>query len=151
MMQYINIAESNIITLNNFKTYAKIVGINEDELLLNILKDAATRIQEYSDTALLACTIKQQAIGTIIRLFQKPISAVTSVIDLFTGENVDYIPSADFSTLKIYSGKEVIITYTTSPIDAQVERMALFVYEMASAIYDGNTEEQNKVYQRIPI
>ena len=51
MMQYINIAESNIITLNNFKTYAKIVGINEDELLSNILKDAATRIQEYSDTA----------------------------------------------------------------------------------------------------
>lgn len=151
MMQYLNILDSDILTVNNFKAYAKIVGTSEDELLASILKDAATRVQEYADTALLACTLKQQSVGTVIRLFQKPISAISSVVDLFTGENVSYVASADFSTLKIDSGKEVIVTYTTSPIDAQVERMSLFVYEMASAIYDGNTEEQNKVYQRIPI
>jgi hypothetical protein len=45
----------------------------------------------------------------------------------------------------------VVIEYTTIPDAAQVERMLIPIWELALAIYDGNTDEQNKVIQRLPI
>lgn len=148
-MTYKQIGDISALRADAFKVWAKIDEGNDD--IVNIaLRDAALRIQEYTNVALIPCTIQQLASKGAIRLML-PIGNVISVTD-GKGNECDFSFSGfalDFS----YSGyiSKVVIEYTTIPDAAQVERMLIPVWELALAIYDGNTDEQNKVIQRLPI
>ena len=67
------------------------------------------------------------------------------------GWDVDYVSDYRKTLIEQIDSDAVVITYTTLPTSAETGRLLNYVYEMASAMWDGNTEEQNKVYQRIPI
>ena len=150
-LRYTAIGTNAAITLADFKSYMHITGNTHDDALTDVLKQATIRIQEYSDIALLPCTIELEGEGEIIKLYQHPVSEITSVKDLVGGWDVAYVSDYRKTLIEQIDSDAVVITYTTLPTSADTGRLLNYVYEMASAMWDGNTEEQNKVYQRIPI
>ena len=150
-LRYTAIGTNAAITLADFKSYMHITGNTHDDALTDVLSQAAIRIQEYADVALLPCTIELEGEGAIIKLYQHPVDEITSVKDLVDGWDVDYVSDYRKTLIEQIDSDAVVITYTTLPISADTGRLLNYVYEMASAMWDGNTEEQNKVYQRIPI
>ena len=150
-LRYTAIGTNAAITLADFKSYMHITATTNDDALTDVLKQATIRIQEYADVALLPCTIELEGEGEIIKLYQHPIDEITSVKDLVGGWDVDYVSDYRKTMIEQIDSEAVVITYTTLPTTAETERLLNYVYEMASAMWDGNTEEQNKVYQRIPI
>lgn len=150
-LRYTAVGTNAAITLADFKSYMHITATTNDGALTDVLKQATIRIQEYADVALLPCTIELEGDGEIIKLYQGPISEITSVKDLVGGWDVDYVSDYRKTLIEQIDSDAVVITYTTLPTSAETERLLNYVHEMASAMWDGNTEEQNKVYQRIPI
>jgi len=150
-LRYTAIGTSTVITLTGLKSYMHISGNTYDTELTKVLNQAIIRVQEYSDVALLPCTIELEGEGQLIKLYQHPISEITSVKDLVGGWDVDYVSDYRKTMIEQIDSEAVVITYTTTPATAEVDKYLNYVYEMASAMWDGNTEEQNKVYQRIPI
>lgn len=150
-LRYTAIGTNAAITLADFKSYMHITATTNDDALTDVLKQATIRIQEYADVALLPCTIELDGEGKIIKLYQGPISEITSVKDLVGGWDVDYVSDYRKTMIEQIDSEAVVITYTTLPTSAETERLLNYVHEMASAMWDGNTEEQKKVYQRIPI
>ena len=150
-LRYTAIGTNAAITLADFKSYMHITGNTHDDALTDVLSQAAIRIQEYADVALLPCTIELEGEGEIIKLYQRPVSEITSVKDLVGGWDVAYVSDYRKTLIEQIDSDAVVITYTTLPTSADTDRLLNYVYEMASAMWDGNTEEQNKVYQRIPI
>lgn len=150
-LRYTAIGTNAAITLADFKSYMHITGNTNDAALTDVLKQATIRIQEYADVALLPCTIELEGEGEIIKLYQHPVDEITSVKDLVGGWDVDYVSDYRKTLIEQIDSDAVVITYTTLPTSADTNRLLNYVYEMASAMWDGNTEEQNKVYQRIPI
>lgn len=150
-LRYTAIGTNAAITLADFKSYMHITGTTNDAALTDVLKQATIRIQEYADIALLPCTIELEGEGEIIKLYQHPVDEITSVKDLVGGWDVDYVSDYRKTLIEQIDSDAVVITYTTLPTSVETGRLINYVYEMASAMWDGNTEEQNKVYQRIPI
>lgn len=150
-LRYTAIGINSAITLAGLKYYMHVTGTGSDTELTKVLSQAIIRIQEYADVALLPCTIELEGEGEIIKLYQHPISEITSVKDLVGGWDVGYVSDYRKTMIEQIDSEAVVITYTTLPTSAETERLLNYVYEMASAMWDGNTEEQNKVYQRIPI
>ncbi len=150
-LRYTAVGTNAAITLADFKSYMHITGTTNDDALTDVLSQAAIRIQEYADVALLPCTIELEGEGGIIKLYQHPVSEITSVKDLVGGWDVDYVSDYRKTLIEQIDSDAVVITYTTLPTSVETGRLINYVYEMASAMWDGNTEEQNKVYQRIPI
>lgn len=150
-LRYTAVGTNAAITLADFKSYMHITATTNDGALTDVLKQATIRIQEYADVALLPCTIELEGEGKIIKLYQHPIDEITSVKDLVGGWDVDYVSDYRKTLIEQIDSDAVVITYTTLPTSAETARLLNYVYEMASAMWDGNTEEQNKVYQRIPI
>lgn len=150
-LRYTLIGINPEITLSGLKSYMHISGDEKDTELQEVLNQAAMRIQEYSDVALLPCTIELEEEGNIIKLYQHPVSEISSVKDASSGDDVSYVSNYKKTVIKQEEAEIVIVTYTTLPTSAETARLLNYVYEMASAMWDGNTEEQNKVYQRIPI
>ena len=150
-LRYTAVGTNAAITLADFKSYMHITGNTNDDALTDVLKQATIRIQEYADVALLPCTIELEGEGEIIKLYQHPVSEITSVKDLVDGWDVDYVSDYRKTLIEQIDSEAVVITYTTLPTSVETGRLMNYVYEMASAMWDGNTEEQNKVYQRIPI
>lgn len=150
-LRYTAIGTNAAITLADFKSYMHITATTNDGALTDVLKQATIRIQEYADVALLPCTIELEGEGKIIKLYQGPVEEITSVKDLVGGWDVDYVSDYRKTLIEQIYSDAVVITYTTLPTSTDTGRLLNYVYEMASAMWDGNTEEQNKVYQRIPI
>jgi hypothetical protein len=150
-LRYTEIGINSIITLAGLKSYMHISSDEKDTELQEVLNQAIIRIQEYSDIALLPCTIELEGEGEIIKLYQHPVSEISSVKDSVSGDDVPYVSNYKKTVIEQTDAEMVIITYTTLPTSAETGRLLNYVYEMASAMWDGNTEEQNKVYQRIPI
>lgn len=150
-LRYTAIGTNAAITLADFKSYMHITATTNDGALSDVLKQATIRIQEYADVALLPCTIELEVEGNIIKLYQHPVSEISSVKDASSGNDVSYVSNYKKTAIEQEEAEIVIVTYTTLPTSAETARLLNYVYEMASAMWDGNTEEQNKVYQRIPI
>ena len=150
-LRYTLIGINPEITLSGLKSYMHITTNNRDTELQEVLNQAIIRIQEYSDVALLPCTIELEEEGDVIKLYQHPVSSITSVKDAESGDDVPYVSNYKKTVIEQTGAEIVIVTYTTLPTSAETGRLLNYVYEMASAMWDGNTEEQNKVYQRIPI
>ena len=150
-LRYTAIGTNAAITLADFKSYMHITGNTHDDALTDVLSQAAIRIQEYADVALLPCTIELECEGEIIKLYQHPVSEISSVKDSASEDDVPYVSNYKKTVIEQADAEMVIITYTTLPTSVETGRLMNYVYEMASAMWDGNTEEQNKVYQRIPI
>ena len=149
-MTYDAIGTNTDITLADFKAYANITGTDKDAQLQSVLTQAVIRVQEYADRALLPCTITIDAEGAQAQLWQPIISAVNHVVDMDSGDDVVADCVAKGTTLFFPRPGVWKVTYTTQPVSSDVKRLLAYVWEMAVAMWDGNTEEETKVYNRIP-
>lgn len=142
--------ESDILTLERLKAYANIVDCSRDDELRAVLASASLRVAQYADVALVGCTIVDDVTGGgEVQLWMPPVAEVSSVVDAATGIDV-----ADYCTrignrLLLPDGAAYAITYRVEPDDATVEIYAPLVWQMAVAMWDGNTDEELKVYKRI--
>lgn len=149
-MRITNVKESSILTLDRLKAYANIVGPAKDDALRTILQAAALRVAQYADVALLECTVVEEATEQA-QLWMPPVGEVTSVVDAVTGEYVtDRCTRIGNDILILPVDTVCTVTYDVVPDEATVQTFAPLVWEMAVAMYDGNTDEESKVYRRIP-
>ena len=148
-MRITNVKESSILTLDRLKAYANIVGPAKDDALRTILQAAALRVAQYADVALLECTVVDEATEQA-QLWMPPVGEVTSVVDTVTGEDVTDRCTRVGKILVLPVGRVCTVTYDVVPDEATVQTFAPLVWEMAVAMYDGNTDEESKVYRRIP-
>jgi hypothetical protein len=124
--------------LTAFKQYASVPDDAQDAMLEKLLKQAMLKVQEFSDRALLACTlelvISDIAAGERVKLYQGA-AAVVSVEDE-EGGNVDYILCPDGLYLR-RACKAAKIIYTNSVKEPEADRLLPVVWQYATALYDG--------------
>lgn len=142
--------ESPILTLERLKAYANIVDHARDDELRAILTSATLRVAQYADVALVGCTIVDEADGGgEVQLWMPPVAEVAGVVDAATGIDVKDYCTRIGDRLLLPDGAAYAITYRVEPDDATVEIYAPLVWQMAVAMWDGNTDEELKVYKRI--
>lgn len=143
-----DIQDSSILTLERLKAYANIVdGLHDDELRA-VLRSAAMRVAQYADVALLECTIVDISAKGEMQLWMPPVVSFTVMDE--DGEDITSRCVLVGNILRMpYFGIKTV-TYTVGPEEATVEQYAPLVWQMAVAMYDGNTDEESKVYKRIP-
>ena len=124
--------------LTAFKQYASVPDDAQDAVLEKLLKQAMLKVQEFSDRALLACTlelvISDIAAGERVKLYQGA-AAVTSVTDE-TGAAVEYELHPDGLYLR-RACKAVKVTYTNTVNEHEADRLLPVVWQYATALYDG--------------
>lgn len=150
-MNITDIKSSNILTIEKLKAYANIVGCEHDDELRSILRSAAIRVAQYADVALLGCTIVDDVYGGgEIQLWMPPVADDVTVKDIASGEDVTERCTRMGDRMILPETGNYTVTYSVEPTDATVEQYAPLVWQMAVAMWDGNTDEEQKVYRRIP-
>ena len=124
--------------LEQFKQYASVPDNSRDGMLLRILKRAMLAVQEAADTAMLPCvvelTVHDVAPGDAVPLYMGG-TDVTSVTDA-AGNALGHTVQRD---RVVIAGRAdtVVITYSTSVVPPEAERLLPVCWELATAIYDG--------------
>lgn len=131
-------AQPTAAQLTAFKQYASVPDDAQDTMLEKLLKQAMLKVQEYSDRALLACTLElvitDVSAGDRVNLYQGA-AAVTSVVDE-AGGNVDFIFCPDGLYLH-RACKAAKVTYTNTVNEHEADRLLPVVWQYATALYDG--------------
>ena len=124
--------------LEKFKRYASVPDCSQDAILMRILKRAMLAVQDFSDTALLRCTFRMVVMnvsrGELARLYQ----GGDTILRAFD----QYNRPVDFTRMPgcIYFDQPahvVTVEYQNSVDPAEVEKLLPVVWELATAIYDG--------------
>ena len=138
------------VTIAEVKAYANITTSDDDTLLTRLLNSALTRVEDISNISLAANTIKlySERVSTSERLFIQPVASITSVIEVESGESLNFTLYNDKSRVK-YPESEVVITYVTTP--SLNDELKQIVIELASAMYDGQDKTVIEgILQKIP-
>ena len=136
--------------LEQYKQYASVPDDSRDGILQKLLKTAMLAVQEFSDTAMLPCTLELTANdvkkGEAIRLFQGG-TEVLSVVDE-DGNPVEYQREAGrIRTLK--GCRALVVTYKNTVNPPQAEKLLPISWELATAIYDGeDTKVQGAILKK---
>ena len=127
-------ADTPAAWLEQFKAYAGIADNAQDSLLQAILSKAVLSVQQKADRSLIACTIElyeDEVEGNAVRLYQS-VSQVVSV--KHEGNGVAY----SFIGRRVHvAHSPVTVTYTTEPLQGNIDMLLPIVYEYATALYDG--------------
>ena len=124
--------------LEKFKRYASIPDCSQDAVLQKILKRAMLAVQDFSDTALLNCTLRlvvmHVARGELIRLYQGG-ETVLRAVDPYN-HPVEYIRMGN--CIHVNQPVDVVtVDYQNEVDSAAAEELMPVVWELATAIYDG--------------
>lgn len=124
--------------LEQFKQYASIPDDSRDGVLLKMLKDAMLSVQEYSDTALLPCSFELVVYNVKyyqdIRLYQ----GGKTVISVKDGDGNDLEYSRIGNRLRMKQASAVVTVKYSNEINiAEAEKLQPIVWQLATAIYDG--------------
>lgn len=135
-------------TLEEFKQYASIPDGSRDSMLMTLLKKAILRVQEYSDRALIPCTVTQTCKVPqtgVVRLYLGG-GEVLSIVDTRSAEFVRFNPLPG-GKLQVFSrGNEIQVTYRIAPCEADAINARPVVLRYATALYDGDEAETlNKI------
>ena len=134
--------------LEDLKQYASIPDDSRDAMLSRILRNAALRVQEYTDRPFLVTQLRVTAVPNpgngIVRLYMGG-----GQIDGCTDPSGDFVPFDPLpgGRLLVYRrDTPVTITYTTAPTDGDREALYHTVLRYATADYDGaQTQELNAI------
>ncbi len=124
--------------LTAFKQYASVPDSSQDDVLNALLKQAMLAVQEYSDRALLACTLElvitDVSAWERVRLYQGA-KTVTSVTDE-TGTAVEHELHPDGLYLK-RSCHAIKVVYTNEVNEYEAAKLTPVVWQYGTALYDG--------------
>jgi len=131
--------EGEYLKLCDVKAYLKVSGTDRDGFIVNCIDTAVGYVEKVINKSLLAHTVRYitNADHSFVLPFAEIVS-VESVVDYYTGEDVDYSLTADKSMLNISSDMQVMISYTTEPVD--VDKFKVAVLALISLLYDGITD-----------
>lgn len=121
--------------LDALKAYAAVPDGSQDEMLNALLLRSVLRVQEMADRSIIACTFRlreQEVEGHEVRLYQT-IDRVTSVT---SGDGHDIGWSRRGKTLTVYEDN-VVVEYTTAPLEGDIDELLPVVYQYATALFDG--------------
>lgn len=149
-LELISVVDGTIIEgmLTDFKQFASVPDDTQDTMLLRILKNAALRVQEYADRAILPCKVRAtlpvpESTG-IVRLYMGGGTIESATND--RGDDVYYDPLPGGRLQLFGRGGTVVVTYTTVPNEGDQEALAQAVIRYATADYDGaETAELNQI------
>lgn len=124
--------------LEKFKRYASIPDCSQDAVLQKILKRAMLAVQDFSDTALLNCSLRlvvmPVARGELIRLYQGG-ETVLRAVDPYN-RPVEYTRRGN--CIHVNQPADVVtVDYQNTVDPAAAEELMPVVWELATAIYDG--------------
>lgn len=131
--------EGEYLKLCDVKSYLKVSGTDRDGFIVNCIDMAVGYVEKVINKSLLAHTVRYitNADHSFVLPFPNIVS-VESVVNYYTSENVDYSLTADKSTLNVSSDRQVMISYTTEPVD--VDKFKVAVLALISLFYDGITD-----------
>ena len=136
--------------LEQYKQSASIPDDSRDGILQKLLKTAMLAVQEFSDQAILPCTIEVDVNdvrkGDTVRLYQGG-TDVLAVVDQ-DGEPVEY--RKEVGQIRVLqSCPGLVLTYTNTVNVAEAERLLPICWELATAIYDGeDTKVQGSILKK---
>ena len=133
--------------LEELKQYASVPDDSRDALLNTLLRNAALRVQESADKAILKTKLRltvQIPTSGIIRLYMGG-GDVEECVDE-KGESLRFDPLPG-GRLQLYRrGGEATVTYKTQPVQAVLDSLRHTVIRYATADYDGaTTQELNQI------
>lgn len=120
--------------LDGMKAYASISDGSQDAWLRICLNRAVLTVQEKADRSLVACTLRvsdEDAMGGV-RLYQ----SVKDIVSVTDGRGVEHEFSQDGRMIYTMTEKAVV-TYTTEPVQGDIDSLLIVVYQYATALYDG--------------
>ncbi len=131
--------------LPSLKRYVGAVDESQDAILQQMLTTAALEIQAHADVSILPCEFELRVENNSqqeIRLYQTPAEVLS--VATADGVNVDYtMDGRNVRTAGVFPS--VVINYTTAPKEAEYGRLLPLVYQYATALYDGQTDELVKI------
>lgn len=131
-------AEPTAAQLTAFKQYASVAEDAQDTMLQKLLKQAMLKVQEFSDRALLACTlelvISDIAAGERVKLYQgaETVTGVTDEAGVAVG--FQFLPDGLYLSRACMAVK---VTYTNSVNEPEADKLTPVVWQYATALYDG--------------
>lgn len=127
------------------KRYAGAVDDSQDAILQQMLTSAALEVQDRADRSVLACEMELRIDGNTrraVRLYQTPDRVVS--VTTPDGAAVDYAAEGrEVRTGGVFPS--LVIRYTTMPDKAEQARLMPLVMQYATALYDGQTDELEKI------
>lgn len=133
-LEIIERAEIPLGWLEGMKAYAAIADNANDAWLTSCLTRAVLSVQEKADKSLIPCTFcvtEEEARGGV-RLYQT-VQSIERVTDC-NGLAIDY----SIVGKMVYTMSEsASVTYTTMPMQGNVDMLLPVVYQYATALYDG--------------
>lgn len=127
------------------KRYAGAVDDSQDAVLQQMLTAAIMEVQSHADASIVPCELELRISnngGRDVRLYQTP-AEVVSVTD-GGGSPVQYVQEGRaLRTAGVHESLTVV--YTTRPDEAESARLMPVVYQYATALYDGQTDELVKI------
>ena len=155
MLERINKEISSAINIEELKQFANITGNARDAELQVILNSAMSKVEDIADVSLSANTFLYSSNypTKMVKLYRLPIAEVIEVRDNRSGSLVDFTLSLDKSIVMFTEDVCPYISYKTKAIgDATFDYLKQIVYEVASAYYDGMTDNAklNDIYRKIP-
>ncbi len=155
MLERINKEISTAINIEELKQFANITGSARDAELQVILNSAISKVEDIADVSLSANTFLYSSNypTTQIKLYRLPVAEVLEVRDNQTGSLVDFTLSFEKSKVTFSSEVHPYIRYKTTQIgSATFDYLKQIVYEVASAYFDGVTDNAklSEIYKKIP-
>lgn len=138
-LQRISKTISEKITLEDVKTYANITGTSRDEELSSMLLSAICKVEDILNVSLSPNALRLITEGAVTRqrLYLLPVKTIVSCKDAVTGEDVSYKEDCDKSQIFFSEPSDVVIEYTTEPLDINIQIYKHNVLEYCSALFDG--------------
>lgn len=133
-LEIIERAEVPADWIEQFKAYAAISGNASDSWLKTCVTRAVLSVQEKADKSLIACTFnvrEEDALGGV-RLYQ----TVKDIVSVTDGKGESHEFSVDGRMVYTMTEK-ASVTYTTEPLQGNVDMLLPVVFEYATALYDG--------------
>ena len=155
MLERINKVINSAINIEELKQFANITGNVRDAELQVILNSAISKVEDIADVSLSENELLYSSNYQVRKqkLYKLPVAEVIEVRDNETGGLVNYTLSFDKSVVMFSSDVCPYIRYKTKAIgDATFDYLKQIVYEVASAYYDGVTDNAklNDIYRKIP-
>lgn len=136
--------------LEQFKQYASVPDDSRDGVLLKMLKRAMLAVQESSDVAILPSTLEltvtEVKAGDVVRLYQGG-KTVVSCKDQ-DGLNAGYVQEGDRLRMLGWSDSLKVV-YENEVIIPEAEKLQPLIWQLATAIYDGeDASVQNAILRQ---
>lgn len=121
------------ITTTEFRTFANIVSTMD---LQTILNTAIDKIEAITNISLQSGTFRLESDASLEHKLYYNVSEVTSVTNDL-GESVSYTLNSLKNRIYLTDESELVISYSVATTEDLCKSLKHYVYEYASALYDG--------------